>query len=67
MPITLEEFLKEIESSSKNTADILKTQWLPDCCAIIDAQQDSIESLMPQDNEVIIRPKSYITIRRSKK
>lgn len=54
MPLTLEQFVVEVEQSSSAAAEILKTQWLKECCTIVETEQDSIESLMPQDNEVSI-------------
>ncbi len=52
MPVTMEDFTAHVTESSQSAARKLQTQWVKECCEIIDAQQDNIESLMPQDDEV---------------
>ena len=52
MPVTMEDFIEHVKASSKKGAEILKTQWLTECCDIIDEQRDNIEELMPSDDPV---------------
>lgn len=52
MPITMEEFLKHVEKSTKAGVEKLRFDWLPECCAIVDMKREEVEKWMPQDNDV---------------
>ena len=52
MPVTMEDFIEHVKASSKKGAETLRTQWLTECCDIIDEQRDNIEELMPSDDPV---------------
>ena len=54
MPVTMEDFIEHVKESSKKGAEILRTQWVNECCDIIDEHRDNIEDLMPADNPVNI-------------
>ncbi|XP_067685210.1 dynein axonemal heavy chain 3-like [Haliotis asinina] len=51
MPVTMETFLKHVQTSSRNGASRLKAEWLMECCDIIDAHRDEVEGWMPEDSE----------------
>ena len=52
MPVTMETFLEHVSASSKQAAQVLRTQWLPECCRIVDDQRDEVEKWMPEDDSV---------------
>ena len=52
MPVTMEDFTEHVKESSKKGAEILRTQWVNECCDIIDEHRDNIEDLMPGDDPV---------------
>ena len=52
MPVTMEGFTEHVRTSSRRGAELLRTQWLTECCDIIDEQRDNIEELMPADDPV---------------
>ena len=54
MPVTMEVLTEHVKASSKKGAETLKTQWLSECCEIIDQQRDHIEDLMPADDQVCV-------------
>ncbi|XP_055958183.1 dynein axonemal heavy chain 3 [Patella vulgata] len=51
MPITMEEFLKHVQTSSKEGARYLRKTWLNDCCDIVDELRDDVEAMMPKHNQ----------------
>ena len=53
MPVTMETFIDHVKASSKKAAEILNTQWVAECCAIIDDRRDMIEGIMPTDDQVL--------------
>ena len=53
MPVTMETFIDHVKASSKKGAEILSTQWVAECCAIIDDRRDMIEGIMPSDDQVM--------------
>ncbi|XP_053376707.1 dynein axonemal heavy chain 3-like [Mercenaria mercenaria] len=57
MPITMEDFLKHVQESTKAGVEKLRYDWLPECCAIVDMRREEVEQWMPQDNEVLRQEK----------
>ncbi len=52
MPVTIARFSAHAREASGAAARALSDQWVCQCCDIIDDERDSIEELMPQDDEV---------------
>ncbi|XP_043943753.1 dynein axonemal heavy chain 3-like [Protopterus annectens] len=52
LPLTLDQLVKHITDVTEKKAAQLQSQWLKECCSIINENRDSIESWMPQDDEV---------------
>ena len=50
MPLTMENFYKNIKQSSKAAAEQLRYQWLPEVCEIVDSHRETVEQWMPQDS-----------------
>ncbi|XP_065937642.1 dynein axonemal heavy chain 3 isoform X7 [Magallana gigas] len=50
MPLTMENFYKNIKQSSKAASEKLRYQWLPEVCEIVDNHRETVEEWMPQDS-----------------
>ncbi|KAL3852322.1 hypothetical protein ACJMK2_015979 [Sinanodonta woodiana] len=50
MPITMEKFTEHVQNSSKSGSQKLQHDWLAECCAVVEENQDEIEAWMQQDN-----------------
>ncbi|KAL4226016.1 hypothetical protein ACF0H5_014003 [Mactra antiquata] len=51
MPVTMEDFLKHVQKSTKAGVEKMRYEWLPECCAIVDMKREEVEKWMPQDDE----------------
>jgi hypothetical protein len=54
MPLTVEDFLKHVQESSKEGFRVLSQQWLHECCDIVDDYREEIESMTPRNTVSII-------------
>ncbi|KAL5013225.1 hypothetical protein ScPMuIL_007495 [Solemya velum] len=51
MPVTLDMFMQHAEISVKVAADKLHTQWLQECCDLVDSLRDEVEDWMPNGDD----------------
>lgn len=61
MPLTMENFYKNIKQSSKAASEKLRYQWLPEVCEIVDNHRETVEEWMPQDS-VSYRSRSWNSV-----
>ena len=47
MPLTLESLKGHVIKSSLNGSQLLRKQWIVECCAIVDNHREEIEAWMP--------------------
>lgn len=49
IPLTLSSFTHLVKTSSQRGKDVLRNQWIKDCCNIVNDRRDEIEAWMPAD------------------
>ncbi|XP_053321162.1 dynein axonemal heavy chain 3-like [Spea bombifrons] len=57
VPLRLDLLVNHMNIVAKKRSDTLRESWLKDCCDIVNANREAIESLMPQDDERLRRRK----------
>ena len=43
MPLTMDDFVKDVQKSCNTCRNILVNKWIPECCDVINKYKDDIE------------------------
>ncbi|MEE6480199.1 hypothetical protein FKM82_012486 [Ascaphus truei] len=57
VPVMLDQLVNHMVFLAKKRSEILRESWLKDCCDIVNGNRDSLEAVMPQDDERLRRKK----------